>query len=124
LINWTLTDSRRRIDLPVRVAYGSDLDLVKKTLLEVAQANPDVLEDPASQALLLDFGEDALKLELRCFVDFGMGLKVNDELHMAIDRAFRERGIDFALPRLNLEVQRRTGREMLPPGRPAEPSES
>jgi potassium efflux system protein len=123
LINWTLTDSRRRLDLPVRVAYGSDLPLVKKTLLDVALANPNVMKDPPSKVLLLEFGEDALKLELRSYVDFGMGLTVKDALHMAIDQAFREHGIEFALPRLSVDVQRRAGRKQLPPAQPGEPSE-
>jgi potassium efflux system protein len=61
LINWTLTDSRRRLDILVRVAYGSNLPLVKKTLMDVALANPNVLEDPPSKVLLLEFGDDALK---------------------------------------------------------------
>jgi potassium efflux system protein len=108
LINWTLSDSRRRIDIPLRVAYGADLEKVKETLLQVAADHPDVFDDPPPQALLLDFGDDAVKFELRYFVDFGMGLRTRDELHMRIDHAFRENGIDFALPKLDIRIPRRS----------------
>ena len=108
LINWTLSDSKRRIDIPLRVVYGADLDKVKETLLEVARAHPDIFDDPPPQALLLAFGDDAIKFELRYFVDFGMGLRTRDEVHMKIDRAFRERGIDFALPKLDIRFPGRT----------------
>jgi potassium efflux system protein len=104
LVNWTLSDSKRRIDIPFRVAYGSELQKVKDTMLEVAGQHSEVLNDPPPQALLLEFGDDAIRFELRIFVDFGQGLKTRDELHMQMARAFRERGIEFALPHLNIEV--------------------
>jgi len=107
LVNWTLSDSKRRIDIPFRVAYDSELQKVKDTMLEIAEQHPDVLDDPPPQALLLEFGDDAIRFELRIFVDFGRGLKTRDELHMQMAKAFRERGIEFALPRLNIEVPRR-----------------
>jgi potassium efflux system protein len=111
LINWTLSDSRRRMDIPLRVAYGSDLEKVKEALLDVARANPDVLDKPPPQALLLGFGDDAIKFELRIFVDFGKGLAAKDAVQMEVDRVFRERGIDFALPSLNIELPGRKGRK-------------
>jgi potassium efflux system protein len=115
LVNWTLSDSKRRVDIPLRVAYDADLATVKQTLVEVAGRNPDVLADPPPVALLLEFGEDALKFELRYYVDFGQGLKTRDELHVAVDQAFREKGIEFALPKLSITV---------PPGAQPGPSAS
>ena len=99
LINWTLSDSKRRIEIPVRIAYGADLDEVRKTLVEIAEQHPAVLDDPAPHVLLLSFGDDAINFELRFVVDFGLGLKTKDEVQMGIDRAFREKGIEFALPK-------------------------
>ncbi len=98
LVNWTLSDSKRRIEIPLRVAYGADLDEVRKTLVEIAEQHPAVLDDPAPHVLLLSFGDDAINFELRFVVDFGLGLKTKDEVQMGIDRAFRDKGIEFALP--------------------------
>ena len=106
LVNWTLSDSKRRIDIPLRVAHGSDLENVKQTLLEVAVAHPNVFADPGPMALLIEFDDDAIKFELRCFVDFGEGLVTKDELQMAVEKRFRERGIEFALPRLDIQIPR------------------
>jgi len=104
LVNWTLSDSKRRVDIPVRIAYGTDFEKVKVTLIRVAGEHPDVLPDPAPQALLLGFGDDAVKFELRFVVEFGRGLTCKDEVQMAIDRAFRQVGIEFALPKLDIRL--------------------
>jgi potassium efflux system protein len=99
LVNWTLSDSKRRIEIPLRIAYGADLELVKKLLVDAAKQHPSVLDDPAPQVLLLTFGDDAINFELRFVVDFGQGLATKDEVQMAIDQAFRKEGIEFALPK-------------------------
>ena len=63
-----------------------------------------MLKEPPPQVLLLEFGEDALKFELRVFVDFGQGLKIKDQLLVAVDQAFHDAGIRFALPQLTLQI--------------------
>jgi potassium efflux system protein len=105
LVNWTLSDSKRRIEIPLRVAYGANLEQVKGLLVAAAEVHPLVLEDPAPQALLLTFGDDAINFELRFVVDFGNGIKAKDDVQMAIDHAFRDHGIEFAIPQLKLQLQ-------------------
>ncbi len=104
LVNWTLSDSKRRVDIPVRVAYGADVKRVKETLLAAARRFPQVLDDPPPQALLLEFGEQAMKFELRFFVDFGQGLATKDQVHEAIEELFKKEGIEFATPVLNIKT--------------------
>ena len=104
LVNWTLSDSKRRIEIPLRVAYSADLEHVKSLLVAAAETNPLVLDDPPPQALLIAFGDDAINFELRFVVDFGSGVKAKDEVQTAIDHAFREHGIEFALPQLRLRL--------------------
>ena len=104
LVNWTLSDSKRRIEIPVRIAYGADLDQVKRILVEAAEQHPAVLEDPAPNALLLEFGDDAINFELRFVVDFGQGLSTKDQVQMSISRAFGEKGIEFALPKSEVRL--------------------
>ena len=105
LVNWTLSDSKRRVDIPVRVAYGVDVKKVKQALLEAARKFPEVLEDPPPHALLLEFGESAMKFELRFFVDFGQGMATKDKVHEAIEEIFRREGIEFAVPVVNVQEQ-------------------
>jgi potassium efflux system protein len=104
LINWTLSDSKRRIDIPLRVAYGADIQKVKELLLEVTQRNPIVLKDPEPVAVLDQFADDALKFELRFFVEFDTTVQAKQEVYEAIDQVFRQEGIRFALPRLDVQV--------------------
>jgi potassium efflux system protein len=86
------------------VEYDTSVQEVKRVLSQVAEQHSQVLKDPAPQVLLLEFGEDALKFELRVFVEFGKGLKTKDELLVAVDQAFHDAGIKFALPQLALQL--------------------
>ncbi|HDL3362401.1 TPA: mechanosensitive ion channel, partial [Mannheimia haemolytica] len=56
LVNWALSSTATRIIVQVGVAYGSDLELVKRLLLQVAEENPKVLKDPQPRAYFLTFG--------------------------------------------------------------------
>ena len=105
-INWTLSDSTTRVVIKVGVAYGSDTDLVNKTLLEIAQANSIVLKEPAPSAFFLGFGASSLDFELRAFVaNFSKRLILIHELHTAIDKRFRDLNIEIAFPQLDLHVK-------------------
>ena len=88
-----------RITIPVGVAYGSDTEKAHELLLAAAREHADVLEDPAPIAVFEGFGDNALNFTLRCYLPNmdNYFLTIN-ELHMAIDRAFREAGISIAFP--------------------------
>ena len=69
------------------MAYGSDTELVTNTLLEIANANTLILDDPEPAAFFLGFGASSLDFELRVFVNnFAMRLPLMHELHLEIDR--------------------------------------
>lgn len=68
LINWALTDSMTRVVINVGVAYGSDLELVKRLLLQAADECEYVLKDPEPMAYFLVFGASTLDHELRVYV--------------------------------------------------------
>jgi small-conductance mechanosensitive channel len=104
--NWTLTNRQIRLIIPVGVAYGSDPDLVTKTLMACAQENPDVTKWPRPNVLFLNFGESTLDFELRVFVaDFDHRIEVRSALHHQIVRSFREAGIEIAFPQRDLHVR-------------------
>jgi potassium-dependent mechanosensitive channel len=109
--NWTLRDLTGRVRVPVGVAYGSNLDLVREILLGIAAAQPLALIEPSAPApavLFLGFGDSALNLELRFFVrDVNRRLTVLSEVNFAIDATFREAGIEIPFPQRDLHL--RTG---------------
>ena len=121
LVNWTLSDDVLRICVPVGIAYGSDTKLASELLLRAAQENENVLDDPPPQALFLAFGDSALSFELRVFIrGIGMLLKVKNDLHMQVDRAFRRAGIKIAFPQLDLHMYPQESSVLPKPGIPAD----
>ena len=115
VINWTLSNRKTRIILPVGVAYGSDIPLVIDTLIACAKAHPKVVETPAPQVLFLRFGDSALAFELRVWIlDVDYKLPTLSELNQEIDRRFREAKIEIAFPQLDLHVRTPQKREDVP----------
>jgi small-conductance mechanosensitive channel len=104
--NWTLSNRRVRLIIPVGVAYGSDVALVMETLMMCPEASSNVAKTPAPQVLFLSFGESSLDFELRVWVlDADERIKVKSELHQAIDRSFREAKIEIAFPQRDLHLR-------------------
>jgi small-conductance mechanosensitive channel len=67
VINWTLSDHQRRINVDVGVRYGTDPERVLALLLEVAAADDRILERPEPTALFLGFGASSLDFRLRAW---------------------------------------------------------
>jgi len=92
VINWTLSDRKRRIVIPIRIAYGSNLREVVEILQRVARENQDVLSDPAPQAFFVGFGSSSLDFELKAFTD-GDWVAVRSELCLTLSDAMISAGI-------------------------------
>ncbi|MCK6484574.1 MAG: mechanosensitive ion channel [Phycisphaerae bacterium] len=106
VVNWTLTDPTLRIVLPVGVAYGSDTLRAIQLLLRVARENPRVLREPEPRALFMGFGDSTLNFELWVFVRGPEDvLTTRHDLNMAIDRTFRDSGIEIAFPQRDLHIR-------------------
>jgi small-conductance mechanosensitive channel len=104
--NWTLSNRRVRVNIPVGVAHGSDVSLVMETLMACAKANSNVAETPLPQVLFMKFGESSLDFELRVWVlDVDEMLGATTELHQEIDRSFREAKIEIAFPQRDLHLR-------------------
>ena len=103
--NWSFKDKRLRRNIIVGVAYGSDVALVRDTLLEIARKTPRVLKQPAPEVLFTDFGDSALIFRLRIWTDIDNMLKVETEIRFEIDRLFRERDIEISFPQRDLHIR-------------------
>lgn len=110
MTNWTRNSPTLRRDIIVGVAYGSDTELVRDTLREVALAHPRVLKQPEPWIIFNDFGSSTLDFILRVWVeDIDFALSTVSDLRFAVDRAFRERGIEIAFPQLDLHIRSSEG---------------
>jgi len=121
LTNWSHSDLTVRVDVSVGIAYGSDVELAIREMLAVAEANKRLLADPKPQVLFVGFGDSALNLELRAFSQVAQGVLAKHELHLAVDRAFRDAGIEIPFPQRDLHIRSvppewRSGGGDQPPG--------
>lgn len=109
VINWSHNERRVRFRIPVTVAYGSDVRLVERLLLEVAQRNPDVLEKPPPAVRLMEFGDNGLKFELRAWSSTLIqrkGLFISN-LNFAILEIFTANGIEIPFPQRELHLRKK-----------------
>ena len=114
VINWALSNTMTRLVISVGVAYGSDLELVKKLLLQAANEQAAVLKDPEPRAYFLTFGASTLDHELRVYVgQLSERTSTIDALNRRINELFAENNIDIAFNQLDVFIKNNdTGEEM------------
>ncbi|WP_150539107.1 mechanosensitive channel MscK [Actinobacillus vicugnae] len=106
IVNWALTSSMTRLVISVGVAYGSDLDLVKRLLLQAAEEHPSVLKEPAPAVYFLTFGASTLDHELRVHVgQISERTTTIDELNRRINQLFAEHNIEIAFNQLDIFIK-------------------
>jgi potassium efflux system protein len=123
LLNWSLSDQVTRIMVTVGVAYGSDVEQAHALMREAALEHPRVLKDPAPTLSFEGFGDNALTLILRAFIDdIDHRIATITDLHKAIYAKFQQAGIGIAFPQRDLHLDTpeplRISLEAAPPGRP------
>jgi len=105
LLNWTLTDQLNRVTIPVGVAYGTDTRKALAILAEVADQHERLLKDPAPLITFESFGDNALTLVLRCYLDsLEFRLATITELHQTISDRFAAAGINIAFPQRDVHL--------------------
>ncbi len=99
VINWSYGDPRARIAIPVGVAYDSDVDLVRETLILAAAGVENVLTDPAPRVQFLKFGDSSLDFRLLVWsVQPRRHVEIKSDINFRIWTLFRERGIEIPYP--------------------------
>ena len=105
LLNWSLTDTRLRLTLPVGVAYGSDAALALKILADTVADDTRVLADPAPSIIFSDFGDNSLNMVCRFYIDNIDNMwPVKTALHLEIYRRFEEAGIVISYPQRDVHL--------------------
>lgn len=113
--NWALSNTVTRLIVNIGVAYGSDLALVKRLLLQAANEQPGILKDPEPHALFLSFGASTLDHELRVYVgQLSERTSVTDALNRRINELFAENNIDIAFNQLDVFIKNNDSGEEIP----------
>ncbi|MBD2094557.1 mechanosensitive ion channel [Trichocoleus sp. FACHB-591] len=104
--NWTYHSSIVRLHLPVHVAYHSEPNLVRLTLLEATKAHRGVLTVPPPQVWFQGFGEHALNFELLVWTaEPSKQFFLKSELYFRIEALLRQRQIEVPLPQRDLHIR-------------------
>ncbi len=107
--NWMFDVPEGRVHIIIGVAYGSDLELVRKVLFDVAMSHPEVVKDgsfPNPVVWLKDFADSSINFDLNFYIrQVDKRLTVSSEIRYAIDEAFRKHGISIPFPQRDLYIK-------------------
>ena len=105
VVNWTLSNDRRRMRIEVGVAYGTDPEKAAELITSVATANKDVDTHPEPYCLFVDLGDSSLDFELRAWTSSSRYIHVASDLRFAIVRTLEEAGIEIPFPQRDVHVR-------------------
>lgn len=106
VINESFTDNRIRQHVRVGVAYGSNTELVRQTLLESLANHPKVLQEPHPMVVFEEFGDSSLNFDLRFWTHELWDVDVVcSEIRFSIDQAFRQAGVTIPFPQRDLHLK-------------------
>jgi small-conductance mechanosensitive channel len=105
--NWSYGDARVRLRLPVGVAYGTDVRLVERVLVEVAGSHPKVLKSPAPSVFFSGFGDSSLDFELAVWTEemTFTPRRLRSDLYFAMEQRLRENRIEIPFPQRDLHLR-------------------
>jgi potassium efflux system protein len=106
LVNWSLSDAITRLVLPVSIAYGSDVELAHKVMLDTVLSTPLILSEPVPSVLIVGFGENALNFSIRIFVsEVANRMPVTHDLYLRLEKALREHKIEIPFPQRDIHIR-------------------
>lgn len=114
VINWTFSDNKSRVQIPVGVAYETDLRKAQNLILEAALENPSCLQDPPPRCFLKEFADSSVNFSLLFWVG-----DVTQELQMARSEVMFAIWEKFAANNIQIPYPQREIRWTSPPIPPA-----
>ncbi|TLY80316.1 MAG: mechanosensitive ion channel [Gammaproteobacteria bacterium] len=106
VINWSYSDQRVRIRLPVMVSYDDDPEIALKLLFEAVQHHPRILREPPPVTRLMGFEDYGMRLEVRFWIADPMNgvNNVRSDVNRAIWRIFRDHGVKIPVAQRELRM--------------------
>ncbi len=105
VINWTLSDQLRRVEIPVGVSYKSDPHQVHDLLMSVLRESDAVLFDPEPVVLFSEFGESSLDFSLFFWTDrFDEWKIVRSQIIFRIFDILKENHIEIPFPQRDIHI--------------------
>ncbi|NOY48572.1 MAG: mechanosensitive ion channel [Chlorobi bacterium] len=105
LFNWTENGSETRENVQIGVAYGSDVTLVKKLLIQVANNHPSVIKKADTLVLFTNFGDSSLDFKLIFTMNDSFQASIpKSDMRFEIDKVFREHNISIPFPQRDVHL--------------------
>jgi small-conductance mechanosensitive channel len=106
VINWSYTDQRVRIRLPVTISYQDDPEVALQALLEATENHPRILKEPHPVTRLMSFEDHGMRLEVRFWIADPMNgvNNVRSDINRAIWRVFKEKGIKIPVAQREIRM--------------------
>lgn len=112
LTNWTMRDNCRRFRIPFGVAYGTDKNLVRDSVIDAIKKLPFVYSDdfryPDPQVWLVEFGDSSINFELVAWVDLSVPVPYETSrsaLMWELDTTLKENGIEIPFPQRDVHIK-------------------
>jgi len=107
VINWTHSNSRIRLNIPVGISYQTDVPQTMRMMEEIAVKVPRVLSEPKPKCRLCEYGDSSINLEIRVWIgDPENGIDgVISEVLLAVWNLFKEHNIEFPYPQQDVHLK-------------------
>jgi len=106
VVNWTLSDQQRRIEVLAGVAYGSDPHKVKELFEKVLAEHKDILKDPSPTVYFNGLGNSSLDFRLLFWTpSFAEWLRIKSEIIFGVHDILYKEGISIPFPQMDLHLK-------------------
>ncbi|MEZ4340762.1 MAG: mechanosensitive ion channel, partial [Sandaracinaceae bacterium] len=106
LVNWTLSDARRRLELTVGTTYAGSPDVAREVLLKVVRSQSGVLHDPPADVICVGFGDSSVDFSIRAWTaGYLDAVQVKSRLAMRVHAALEREGIEIPFPQRDLHLR-------------------
>ncbi len=105
VINWTLSNKRRRVEIPVGIDYSSDPKVVHELFMTILNQHNSVLKDPEPVVFFSGLGESSLDFTLVFWIsDYSLGRSVKSDVLFEVFRVLKENGINIPFPQRDVHI--------------------
>ena len=106
VINWSHNEQTTRFNVDIGVAYGSDVLLVKKILLDIAENHPDISHKRKAFVRFNNFGDSSLDFSLFFWSDKSFAVEfIKSDVRFAINKEFAENNITIPFPQRDVHIK-------------------
>ena len=106
VINWSYSDQRVRIRLPVMISFQDDPEVALQVLIDAAANHPRILKEPGPVSRLMSFENYGMRVEVRFWIRDPMNgvNNVRSDVNREIWRLFKKHGITIPVQQHDVRV--------------------